>query len=88
MHLLSSFDITKGTVRDQTPAGLSVEAAAGLGDYTAFRTVSELNDSPAYTVQTYDDAVQRRVALDEIELSSGSARSHALAPSPPFSVAF
>jgi len=88
MHLLSSFDITQGIVRDATPEGLTAEQASGLGDYTSFSSVSELNGAPAYTVRTYEDALQRRVALGELELSSGPVRSSALVPSPPIPISF
>jgi choloylglycine hydrolase len=88
MHLLSSFDITKGVIRDAVPEGLTAEEAAGLGDYTAFSSVSELNDSPAYTVRTYDDASQRRVTLGEIDLSAGPSRTLPLVTAGPIAVSF
>jgi choloylglycine hydrolase len=88
MHLLSSFDITRGVVRDRAPEGVSAAEASGLGDYTAFSSVSELSGSPGYTVRTYDDALQRRVALGDVELSGGPSRSHALTPSPPVTLTF
>ena len=88
MHLLSSFDITKGIIRDAAPEGLTAEEAAGLGDYTSFSSVSELNDSPAYTVRTYDDASQRRLTLGEIDLSGGPTRSLPMVASGPVAVSF
>ena len=75
IHLLSSFDITKGVVRDPAPEGVTAGPDAGLGDFTSFQTVSELSATPAFTVRTYDDATQRRVALHEIDLSGGPARA-------------
>jgi choloylglycine hydrolase len=86
MHLLSSFDITKGVIRDAVPEGLTTEDAAGLGDYTAFSSVAELNDSPAFTVRTYDDACQRRVALRDLALSSGPPRTVPMLPAGPVAV--
>jgi choloylglycine hydrolase len=83
MHLLSSFDITKGVIRDTLPEGLTADEAAGLGDYTCFSSVSELNGSPAFTVRTYDDASQRRLALADVDLSSGSPRSLPMAAAGP-----
>jgi choloylglycine hydrolase len=88
MHLLSSFDMTKGVIRDPTPEGLTAAQAAGLGDYTGFASVAELNSSPAYTVRTYDDSGQRRVSLEQIELSSGPIRSRAIVPDPPTPITF
>jgi choloylglycine hydrolase len=88
MHLLSSFDITKGVIRDPTPEGLTAAQAAGLGDYTGFASVAELNGSPAYTVRTYDDSGQRRVSLEQLELSSGPIRSQAIVPTPPTPITF
>jgi choloylglycine hydrolase len=90
MHLLSSFDITKGVIRDSVPEGLTgpeVEAAE-LGDYTSFSAVSELNGRPAYTVRTYDDASQRRLALDEVDLSAGPPRSLPMVASAPVAISF
>jgi choloylglycine hydrolase len=90
MHLLSSFDITKGVIRDSVPEGLTgaeVEAAE-LGDYSSFSAVSELGDTPAYTVRTYDDASQRRLALDEVDLSAGPVRSLAMVASGPIAISF
>jgi choloylglycine hydrolase len=88
MHLLSSFDITKGVVRDQAPEGVSAKLTAGLGDYTSFMTVADLGDAPGFTVRTYEDSMQRRVALCEIDLSSGPARAHPIVPAPPAAVSF
>lgn len=88
VHLLSSFDITKGVIRDPTPEGVTAAAAAGGGDYTCFSSVAELGDAPAYTVRTYDDAAQSRVSLGDIELSAGRVRSRAMAPVPPAPVTF
>lgn len=88
MHLMSSFDITKGVIRDAAPEGVSAAEAQGLGDYTSFATAIELNDSPAYTVRTYEDSGQRRVSLDTIELSSGASRSQRIVPAPPTPVTF
>jgi choloylglycine hydrolase len=88
MHLLSSFDITKGVVRDAAPEGLTGVADDALGDYTCFRSVSELGTSPAYTVLTYDDAVQRRIALADIDLTGGPARTHPVMPQPPVPTVF
>ncbi len=88
MHLLSSFDITKGVVRDQAPEGVSPERAAGLGDYTSFMTVADLGDAPAFTVRIYEDSMQRRVALRGIDLSAGPARAHPIVPAPPVAVSF
>lgn len=88
MHLLSSFDITKGVVRDPTPEGVTGAAAAELGDYTCYRSVSELGTTPAYTVLTYDDAVQRRIALRDIDLSDGPVRAHQMVPQPPVPTIF
>ena len=88
MHLLSSFDITKGVIRDAAPEGLSAEEAAGLGDYTAFSSVAELGDSPAYTVRTYEDASQRRLVLDEIDLAGGPTRVLPMVPAGPVPVVF
>ena len=88
LHILSSFDIVKGVVRDATPAGISAQDLEGLGDYTCFSSVSELNASPAFTVRTYDDPIPRRVALEDVELTSGPVRSFALTPGPPAFVRF
>jgi choloylglycine hydrolase len=88
MHLLSSFDIAKGVVRDPAPEGVTGEAGAGLGDYTCYRSVSELGTSPAYTVLTYDDAVQRRIALQDIDLSEGPARAHPMVAQSPVPTIF
>jgi choloylglycine hydrolase len=88
MHLLSSFDITKGVIRDAVPEGLTAKEAVGLGDYTSFSSVSELNDAPAYTVRTYDDASQRRLALSEIDLSAGPSRILPMAAAGPLAVFF
>lgn len=88
MHLLSSFDITKGVIRDAVPEGLTAEEAAGLGDYTSFSSVCELNDSPAYTVRTYEDASQRRLALGDIDLSAGPARTLPMVAAGPVAVSF
>src|SRR6266545_4464283 len=88
MHLLSSFDITKGVVRDQAPEGVSPERAAGLGDNTSFMTVADLGDAPAFTVRIYEDSMQRRVALRGIDLSAGPARAHPIVPAPPVAVSF
>jgi choloylglycine hydrolase len=88
MHLLSSFDITKGVIRDPAPEGVSAGEAVGLGDYTAFSTVAELNDSPGYTVRTYEDSGPRRISLGELELSSGAARSRRIDPRPPTAITF
>jgi choloylglycine hydrolase len=88
MHLLSSFDITKGVIRDAVPEGLTTEDAAGLGDYTAFSSVAELNDSPAFTVRTYDDASQRRVALRHLDLASGPPRTISMVAAGPVAVSF
>jgi choloylglycine hydrolase len=88
MHLLSSFDITKGVIRDANPAGLTVERAEAVGDFTSFRTVAALGPSPAYTVQTYDDAAPRRVELHEVDLSGGPVRCYQLPPLAPEAVSF
>jgi choloylglycine hydrolase len=88
MHLLSSFDITKGVIRDAAPEGVTTAEATGLGDYTSFASAIELNDSPAYTVHIYDDSGQRRVSLAEIELSSGAVRSRQIVAAPPTPVTF
>lgn len=88
MHILSSFDITKGVIRDAAPEGLTAEEAAGLGDYTAFSSVTELNGSPAYTVRTYDDALQRRLVLSEIDLSGGPSRVLPMEAAEPVAVTF
>jgi choloylglycine hydrolase len=88
MHLLSSFDIAKGVIRDAVPEGLTAEEAAGLGDYTSFSSVSELGGSPAYTVRTYDDATQRRLALHEIDLSAGPPRTLPMVAAGPVAVSF
>jgi choloylglycine hydrolase len=88
MHLLSSFDITKGVIRDAVPEGLTAAEAAGLGDYTAFSSVSELNGTPAYTVRTYDDASQRRVALGDIDLAMGPSRTLPMKADGPVAVSF
>jgi choloylglycine hydrolase len=88
MHLLSSFDITKGVVRDAVPEGLSATEAVGLGDYTCFSSVTELNDAPAFTVRTYDDASQRRLALADVDLSSGPPRSLPMVAAGPVPIAW
>ena len=88
MHLLSSFDIAKGVVRDTAPEGVTGAVGAGLGDYTCYRSVSELGTSPAYTVLTYDDAVQRRIALQDIDLSDGPVRAYPMVPQPPVPTIF
>ena len=83
MHLLGSFDITKGVVRDAAPEGVVAEQAAGLGDYTCFSSVSALAGEPTYTVRSYDDALHRQVVLAQSNLSSGPVRARALVASPP-----
>jgi choloylglycine hydrolase len=88
MHLLSSFDIAKGVVRDPAPEGVTSAAGAELGDYTCYRSVSELGTSPAYTVLTYNDAVQRRIALRDIDLADGPMRAHPTVPQPPVPTIF
>jgi choloylglycine hydrolase len=88
MHLMSSFDITKGVIRDAAPEGVDAAEAQGLGDYTSFASAIELNDSPAYTARTYEDSGQRRVSLAAVELSSGAPRSHQIVPAPPTPVTF
>ena len=88
MHLLSSFDIAKGVVRDTAPEGVTGAAGAGLGDYTCYLSVSEIGTSPAYTLLTYDDAVQRRIALQDIDLSDGRLRAHPMVPQPPVPTIF
>jgi choloylglycine hydrolase len=88
MHLLSSFDITKGVVRDAVPEGLTADEAVGLGDYTCFSSVTELSDSPAFTIRTYDDASQRRVALRDLELSAGPPRSLPIGAAGPIAISF
>ena len=88
MHLLSSFDITNGVIRDPAPEGVTAAQAEGLGDYAGFASVAELSDSPAYTERTYDHSGQRRVCLADIELSSGPARAHSIVPGPPTPITF
>jgi choloylglycine hydrolase len=88
MHLLSSFDITKGVIRDPSAAALAASNGDSVGDYTSFRAACELSAAPAYTVQTYDDFTPRRVALRDIELSGGPARVRKLAPALPPAVSF
>jgi hypothetical protein len=88
IHLLSSFDITKGVIRDPAPEGVTTAQAAGLGDYTSFAAVAELNDSPAYTVRTYEDSGQQRVSLQDVELAHGPIRSRAIVSNPPTPVTF
>jgi choloylglycine hydrolase len=88
MHLLSSFDITKGVVRDRAPEGLTSDQVRGLGDYTCFRAVAELGADPAYTVQTYGDFGPRRVTLAGISLSGGGTRACPLTPVPPLAASF
>jgi choloylglycine hydrolase len=86
MHLLSSFDITKGVIRDAVPEGLTAKEAFGLGDYTSFSSVAELNATPAYTVRTYEDASQRRLALGDVDLSAGPTRSLPMTASGPIPI--
>ncbi len=86
MHLLSSFDITKGVVRDAAPEGVTAEQAAGLGDYTCFSSVSSLGPEPTYTVRTYDDAVQRQIVLAQSDLATGPVRACPVVASPPVPV--
>jgi choloylglycine hydrolase len=76
MHILGSFDIPRGVVRDRTPDGFTgaEAAAAGLGDYTSFVTVSELGKKPAYCYRTYDDLTPRRLVLAEESIGSGGVR--------------
>ena len=88
MHLMSSFDITKGVIRDAAPEGVDAAQAAGLGDHTSYTSVSELNGMPAYTIRTYDDALPRRVALSELDLSAGPIRSRAMTAEPPVALRF
>jgi choloylglycine hydrolase len=88
MHLLSSFDIAKGVVRDPAPSGVTDVQGDGLGDYTCYRSVSELGASPAYTLLTYDDAAQRRIVLQDINLREGPVRSRPLLAQPPVPTIF
>jgi choloylglycine hydrolase len=88
MHLLSSFDITKGVIRDPAPEGVTAAQAAGLGDYTSFAAVAELNASPAYTVRTYEDSGQQRVSLQDVELANGPIRTRAIVPTQPTAITF
>jgi choloylglycine hydrolase len=88
MHLLSSFDITKGVIRGPAPAGLAAGQGDSMGDFTSFRALCELSEAPAYTVQTYNDFTPRRVALHDIDLSRGPVRARPLVPAPPAAVSF
>ncbi len=76
MHILGSFDIPRGVVRDKTPEGFTgaEAAAAGLGDYTSFVTVSELGKAPAYCFRTYDDLTPKRLALTEASIGAGDLK--------------
>ena len=65
LHILGSFDIPKGTIRDRAPEGVTAAQAAGLGDFTSFVSVSELGETPAYGYRTYDDMTPRRFELAE-----------------------
>jgi choloylglycine hydrolase len=87
LHILNNFDIPKGFVRDSSAEGLS--GTDGAGDYTAWSTVSELGDSPAYTIRTYDDPTPRRLALNDVSLAPGPVRRVSLdadAPLPTFEI--
>lgn len=66
-HILGSFDIPKGTVRNVPPPGMTAEQAKslGLGGFTNFSAVAELTDAPAYVVSTYDDVTPKRLGLTE-----------------------
>lgn len=74
--------------RTIAPLGEGTGMLGLSGDYTCFRSVSELGTSPAYTVLTYDDAVQRRIALADIDLTGGPARTHPVMPQPPVPTVF
>jgi len=76
LHILGSFDIPRGTIRDRAPEGISgAEAiAAGLGDFTSFVSVCELGDGPSYGYRTYDDLTPRRFPLTDATIGSGEIR--------------
>lgn len=77
LHILGSFDIPKGVVREKSPAGLAADTTE-FGDYTGWSTVSELGADVAYTIRTYDDPTPRRLRLAEAGLDRGSVSRKSL----------
>lgn len=63
LHILGSFDIPKGAIRDTPPS--EVPADMPYGDFTDWSIVAELGDPVAYTIKTYDDPTPRRLVLAE-----------------------
>ena len=76
LHILGSFDIPKGSVRNPNPEGMSISEAQleamKIGEFTDWSTVAELSDAPAYVLRTYDDPTPKRLALSS-ELFGGDA---------------
>ena len=62
LHIINSFDIPKGVVRD--PHG---------GDFTAWTSICDLAGA-RYAVRTYDDPTPRMVSLSELGLDQGELR--------------